>query len=106
LTASSNLKPFKPGQTGNPRGRPKGSRHKLAEAFLAAMLADFEQQGPAVIAIVRATDPAQYLKIIASLVPRQIDIPPDAFEGVSDSDLDALIEAVRAELAKAQPCHH
>ena len=24
-----NLKPFKPGQSGNPRGRPKGARNRL-----------------------------------------------------------------------------
>jgi hypothetical protein len=28
-------RPFRPGQSGNPRGRPKGSRHKLSEQFLA-----------------------------------------------------------------------
>jgi hypothetical protein len=27
-------RPFKPGQSGNPRRRPKGSRHKLSERFL------------------------------------------------------------------------
>jgi hypothetical protein len=32
-------RPFLPGQSGNPRGRPKGSRHKLSEAFLADLAA-------------------------------------------------------------------
>jgi Family of unknown function (DUF5681) len=27
---------FKPAQSGNPKGRPKGSRHKLSEAMLEA----------------------------------------------------------------------
>jgi uncharacterized protein DUF5681 len=26
-------RPFPPGQSGNPKGRPKGSRHKLSEAI-------------------------------------------------------------------------
>jgi len=28
---------YKPGQSGNPNGRPKGSRNKLGEAFIAAL---------------------------------------------------------------------
>jgi hypothetical protein len=28
------LKPFKPGQSGNPKGRPKGARNRLGTQFL------------------------------------------------------------------------
>ena len=31
-----NLKPFKPGQSGNPKGRPKGARNRLGTQFLKA----------------------------------------------------------------------
>ena len=49
--ASSNLKPFRPGQSGNPKGRPVGARSKLGEAFLEALQDDFATHGAAVIAV-------------------------------------------------------
>jgi len=49
----SNLKPFKPGQSGNPKGRPKGARNRLGTQFLEALQADFNQFGCQAIALVR-----------------------------------------------------
>lgn len=89
--ASGNLKPFAPGQSGNPTGRPKGSPHKYSEAFLAALLADWRQHGRAVIAAVRAADPAQYLKLIARVIPKRID-------AVASDDLGPIIKAARDSL--------
>ena len=40
-----NLKPFKPGQSGNPKGRPKGARNRLGTQFLEALEADFNKFG-------------------------------------------------------------
>ena len=35
-----NLRPFKPGQSGNPKGRPKGARNRLGTQFLEALEAE------------------------------------------------------------------
>ena len=64
--------PFAPGKSGNPAGRPKGARAKLGEEFLKALQADFAKHGAVTVANVRADKPDQYLKVIASLLPKEI----------------------------------
>lgn len=61
-------KPFEPG---NP-GRPKGARSKLGEKFAAAMLRDFEEHGEPTIALARMEDPLGYLKVITSIMPKEL----------------------------------
>lgn len=54
-------------------GRPKGARTKLGEAFLEAMYADFTEHGAATIVKVRDEKPDQYLKVVASILPKEIE---------------------------------
>ena len=49
-----------------------GARSKLGEAFIEAMLADFEKNGVKAIERVRDEHPDQYLKIVASILPKEI----------------------------------
>ena len=62
-----------PGHPGGP-GRPKGSRHKLGEDFLAALLDDFNENGVAAIAAAREQNPSAYLKTIAMIVPKSLEV--------------------------------
>src|ERR1700693_6029338 len=64
---------WKPGQSGNPSGRKPGSRSKLSEGFLAALNADFELHGAAVISKVRTEKPDVWLKIVANLTPARLE---------------------------------
>ena len=62
-----------PGHPGGP-GRPKGSRHKLGEDFLAALLDDFQENGVAAIAAAREQNPSAYLKTIATILPKSLEV--------------------------------
>lgn len=87
---------FKPGQSGNPAGRPRGSRHKLGENFITALQADFEQHGEAVIATVRAEDPVAYMKVVASILPKEVKVT--TAQELSDEQLDERIRALAGAL--------
>jgi hypothetical protein len=71
---------FQPGNPGGP-GRPKGSRHRLGEAFIKALADDFEKHGIKVLETVREKGPVAYAKIVASLLPKRRDI----FSGIATS---------------------
>ena len=87
---------FKPG---NP-GRPRGSRNKLGEAFLEALNVDFEKHGVAAIAKVRDEKPEQYLKVIASILPKDLNVNINQMEAMTD---DELLERIRALDATIRP---
>lgn len=90
---------FLMGEIGNPAGRPRGARGKLGEEFVAALYADWQVHGSAVIAKVREDRPHEYLKLIASLLPRHVALKGGAFDDVGDDELREIIAVVRAALA-------
>ena len=79
---------FKPGHSGNPLGRPKGSRNKLSEEFLSDLQAAWQQHGPTALGKCATSDPTSFCKIVGNLIPRQ-------FESSLQVSLVADFEAAR-----------
>jgi hypothetical protein len=89
---------FAPGISGNPRGKPKGSRTKLGEAFISDLQADWVANGADVIVKVRTDRPADYLKVVASILPKELNVRVDPLEEMDDDELSAILAAARAAI--------
>jgi Family of unknown function (DUF5681) len=86
------LIPWKPGQSGNPKGRPQGSRNKLSEDFLADLYESWLALGKAALVTAAWTDPVAYVRLVASLMPRELEATiPIVPERMSTAQLEALI---------------
>lgn len=79
-------------------GRPKGARAKLGEQFIEALQQDFEAHGVAAIVKVRDEKPDAYLKVIASLMPKDLNINVNQFDGMTDDELIGRIRALDATI--------
>ena len=77
-----------------PKTTRKGSRNLISKAFVEALRDDFELHGAAAIENCRLLEPAAYLRLIASLLPKEITKRPE--EQMSDAELECeLIRLVQ-----------
>jgi hypothetical protein len=91
---------WQPGESGNPAGRVRGSRNKLSEAVICALLRDFSKHGEKAIAKVRRDKPGVYLKVIALLIPREHKVEhSNPIKDMTDEQLEAAIEYIESMLA-------
>jgi len=91
---------FAKGQSGNPKGRPKGSRNKFAEEFISDFLADWEKHGAATLKKCRSVDPAAYVRVAASLLPKDFNINAGATDAAAlEKFLDNFSDKELQELA-------
>jgi hypothetical protein len=95
----ANLKMFQPGQSGNPAGRTKGTRHKLGEAFLQDMMEAWSESGKAAITKVIEDRPHEFIKTVASILPKEISVQAPAVQELSDDDLASALVALRSAIA-------
>lgn len=92
---------FKPGQSGNPAGRPKGSRVKLGEQFLGDLLEDWQVNGTTAIKSMREKNPADYVKVVAATLPKELNVKVSELDELTDDQIARQLAHVSAQLARA-----
>jgi hypothetical protein len=99
---------WRPGQSGNPNGRPKGARSKLAEDFLKDLAESWKTQGKAALLACARDEPAKYIKVIADLLPREalIDIELDITVKTAQTALQAYRMLKGLPAAELKRLHH
>lgn len=93
-----NLKPWPKGVSGNPGGQIKGYRKTLQGDFLRELATDFKEHGKAAIKAAREEDPLGYVRTVAALLPKEVELVRP-LEGLSDDELAAIAEQLRSALS-------
>ena len=90
---------WQPGVSGNPAGRLRGSRNKLSEEVICALLRDFRKHGEKAIAKVRREQPGVYLRCLTLLIPREHKVEhSNLLKELTDEQLEAMIEYIKTSL--------
>ena len=88
---------FKKGSNPNPGGKPVNARNKLQGSFLTKLAADFDKEGKSAIVNMREKDPSSYIRCIASLMPKELEVTKP-LDDLTDDDLYKAIRTLKQHL--------
>ena len=81
----------------NGGGRPMGARNKLSEQFIHDIYASWQAHGKAAIREMIETKPSEYVKVVASLLPKELNIDHSGLEDLTDKQLVQRLKALTAQ---------
>ena len=93
---------FQPGnqwsRNGNGAGRPLGSRTRLCRKLLEDLSADWQEHGR----IMRMERPAEYCRMMTSILPKELIFENSAVTELDDDELDHMISMLRERALAAR----
>ncbi|MGC2076824.1 MAG: hypothetical protein WA728_12465 [Xanthobacteraceae bacterium] len=79
-------------------GRRRGARNRLSTSFLEKLAVDFEEHGEGVIKIARMEEPVNYLRLVASVLPKEFELIDTRLQELSDDDIAQLISELKRNI--------
>lgn len=86
---------FKPG---NP-GKPKGAKHRLQEDFIKDVQAAWEAKGAEAITMMIADKPGDFVKMVASLMPKEATLNINDNSEMTDDELAERVRSLATQLS-------
>lgn len=69
---------WKPGESGNPKGRPRHVRERLTQEFISDLADSWKEHGKQAIETLRRDDIGSYTRLVAQLIPRDVRVEHSA----------------------------
>ena len=92
---------WKPGQTGNPNGRPVGARQSFSAGFLRDLAETWSEYGKDTMVHTAKLNPEVFFATCARLIPKDVQLTVQQhYSALDESDL-AILRAIRAAIPDA-----
>jgi hypothetical protein len=95
-------RPWQPGESGNPAGRPIGSRQKVSEAIIRDISDAWATHGRTVLDKLAVSDPGKFAQLAAGLIPREFQLSVESRlpGGLTSEDME-IFQAIKQALPDA-----
>ena len=94
-------RPFPPGMSGNPNGRPVGSRTAFSAAFMRDLAETWAEHGKDTMLHTAKLNPEVFFATCARLIPKDVQLTVQQhYSALDESDL-AILRAIRAAIPNA-----